>query len=445
MISWANLRGVDDGWVRPRPGPSGLRTDIRYAAGLLVLGVAMVSMAHAAGSHPYGRNAALGWQVLLIALAAAPLAARRMAPELVAIWEAIALVVLQVVGISDGFCINVYTFVAFFAVGAWGRNRARADAVRLLIVLAMAIWLVTGMIMVFAGAGDTLPDAPGLGPLPPVAAAAIYAVISNAVYFASAYFFGNAAWVSARREALLHEQTEQLRAERERNAAAAVMRERVRIARELHDVVAHSVSLMGVQAAAARRSLHRDPAQASASLSSVEDTARDTVAELGGLLGMLRSGDGANERDRAPSPDVSELPGLVEDARRRGLAADVTVVGEPSALPESVSVSLYRIAQEALTNTVKHARASRVDVRLRYLADEVELEVVDDGITAHTAGGGDASGAPGSNGSGLGQLGIRERVALHEGSCEIGARTGQRGYRVRVRLPLQRDREPVAR
>lgn len=434
MISWVNLRGPDADWTRPGPNRHDLRIDVRYTAGLLAMGVVMVSTAHAIGMHPYGSDAALPLQLLMIIAAALPLALRRVAPELVVVWEAIALVVVQYAGLSDGFSINVYVFVAFFTLGAWGRNRARAVAVRLLIMAVMFVWLLTGLIVAFGNPG-TLPGAPGLGPIPPFAAAAAYSLVSNIAYFAGAYFFGNAAWLSARREARLREQAEELRAERERTAAAAVLGERVRIARELHDVVAHSVSLMGVQAAAARRSLDRDPDVASAALRAVEDTARNTVGELGGLLGMLRSGDAPPERVVAPpAPGVNGLPELADLARETGLAVAWTVVGRPVPLSESVSLSLYRVAQEALTNTVKHARASRADLRLRYLPDAVEVEVVDDGLPA----------LPTSAGSGLGQLGMHERVALHDGELEHGPRAGQRGYRVRARIPLAPTGDAVA-
>ena len=211
-----------------------------------------------------------------------------------------------------------------------------------------------------------------------------------------------------------------LRVRGDDQAQRAVLEERVRIARELHDVVAHHVSVMGVQAGAARLVIDRDPDKAKAALSAIERSSREAVVELQRLLGFLRRpGD-----DLAPAPGLSELPRLA--ASMGALAVDVHVEGEARSLPPTVDVSAYRILQEALTNTLKHAAASRADVRVRYGADELEVEVVDDG----RAGVG-ATPRPG----GHGLIGMRERVALHGGQLSAGPLDGG-GYRVLVTLPL---------
>ena len=210
-------------------------------------------------------------------------------------------------------------------------------------------------------------------------------------------------------------------------ARGAVFEERVRIARELHDVVAHHVSMMGVQAGAARMVIDRDPGKAKEALAAVEGSSREAVVELHRLLGFLRQDE---DRDSsAPAPGLSELPRLAASMGESNLAVDVRIEGDERALPPTVDVSAYRIVQEALTNTLKHSAASRADVRLRYRPGELEVEVVDDG----RGGGGGASG-PG----GLGLVGMRERAALHGGQLSAGPLAAG-GFQVLVTLPTRTD------
>ncbi|MGL4174516.1 MAG: sensor histidine kinase, partial [Dermatophilaceae bacterium] len=215
----------------------------------------------------------------------------------------------------------------------------------------------------------------------------------------------------------------------------AVTEERLRIARELHDVVAHHVSVIGIQAAAARRVMSSDPAAAGAALGSIESSSREAVDSMRGLLGTLREvgrdqPDDAEAPDRAPQPGVRDLPAVVDAAQTPSRRVDFEVVesspGAAGRLPAAMAHTAYRTVQEALANVERHSTATRVSVVVR-VADGpggfAEVEVVDDGRPR-----------PASSGSGLGQLGIRERVASHRGEVEIGPRrTG--GYRVRVRLP----------
>jgi signal transduction histidine kinase len=211
---------------------------------------------------------------------------------------------------------------------------------------------------------------------------------------------------------------------REANARQAVFAERVRIARELHDVVAHHVSMMGVQAGAARVVIDRDQGKAKDALTAIETSSRQAVSELHRLLGFLRQ-DG-DEDGLAPQPGVAQIGGLVASMSDTQLAVDLTVEGEARALPQMVDVSAYRIVQEALTNTLKHARASHAEVHLRYWPDELELEVVDDGRGARNG--------KANRDSGLGLIGMRERAGLHGGTLTAGPGPGG-GFAVRVRLP----------
>jgi signal transduction histidine kinase len=225
------------------------------------------------------------------------------------------------------------------------------------------------------------------------------------------------------REAEAQERAIRAEREREENARRAVFEERVRIARELHDVVAHHVSMMGVQAGAARMVIDRDRAKARDALTAIEASSRQAVDELHRLLGFLRQAGDAD--DLAPSPGVSLLPRLAAGMSDSELAVEVSVEGTERPLPPTVDVSAYRIVQEALTNTLKHAQASRADVRLCYRPGEVEVEIIDNGLGAagHSAGGG-----------GLGLIGMRERAALHGGRLMAAPEPGG-GFAVRVNLP----------
>jgi signal transduction histidine kinase len=210
--------------------------------------------------------------------------------------------------------------------------------------------------------------------------------------------------------------------EREENARRAVFAERVRIARELHDVVAHHVSMMGVQAGAARVVIDRDRGKAKEALSAIEASSRQAVAELHRLLGFLRQA--GDPDDLAPQPGLSQLRRLAASMRNSDLAVDVSIEGEMRSLPPTVDVSAYRIVQEALTNTLKHSVASHAAVHVRYWPDELEVEIVDDGRP---------NGASSSASGGLGLIGMRERAALHGGQLSAGPAAGG-GFAVRARL-----------
>jgi signal transduction histidine kinase len=197
----------------------------------------------------------------------------------------------------------------------------------------------------------------------------------------------------------------------------------VRIARELHDVIAHHVSMMGVQAGAGRLVIDRDPEKAKEALAAIELSSRHAVQELYRLLGFLRQ---AGDPDPlASQPGLGQLAGLAAGMSNAELTVEIRVEGEQRPLPATVDVSAYRIVQEALTNTLKHARASRADVHLRYWPDELEVEIVDDGRP---------NGIPASTSGGLGLIGMRERAALHGGQLSAGPAAGG-GFAVRGQLP----------
>jgi signal transduction histidine kinase len=235
-------------------------------------------------------------------------------------------------------------------------------------------------------------------------------------------------YLHARRDYIESLRTRAEQAEREQVLLAeqAVAEERVRIARELHDVVAHGVSLMVVQAQALPALGEDERNRTAARIATV---GRDSLAEMHRMLDVLRP-SGAEEPEFAPAPGVRDIPALVDGARAAGLAVELGVDGEPHALPVGVDLSAYRIVQEALTNVIKHARALRTEVRLRYRADALELTVTDDGAGADDGGGPAAL-------AGHGLVGMRERVALFGGTLEAGSRSdGATGYVVRAVLPL---------
>jgi signal transduction histidine kinase len=214
-------------------------------------------------------------------------------------------------------------------------------------------------------------------------------------------------------------------AEREREVAAreAVVDERARIARELHDAIAHNVSMMVVQAGAERRVLDDTQGSTREVLETVEEIGRNALTEMRRLVGMLRTDD---ESPLAPQPGLDDLPTLVGQVREAGLPVELHVEGERRELPVGLELSAYRIVQEALTNALKHAGDARASVRVRYGDDSLELEVVDDGAGAQAEL---ASG-------GHGLVGMRERVALYGGRFEAG-RHAAGGFTVRVLLPIR--------
>ena len=226
------------------------------------------------------------------------------------------------------------------------------------------------------------------------------------------------------RERGYRELAERLDAGRDLRARTAAHGERARIARELHDVIAHSVSVMVIQAGGARIVMDSSPERAEASLRSVERAGREALAEMRRLLGVL-DGD-ADPRALAPQPGLADIDELLARTRASGLAADLRVDGEPAAVPPALDLCAYRIVQEALTNVIKHANPARAEVRVRWGDDALELEISDDG-----RGPGTVNGASGGHGI----AGMRERAGLHGGSIHAGAGPGG-GFTVRARLPL---------
>ncbi len=338
-----------------------------------------------------------------------PLALRRRLPLLTAVIVSVAFVVgRQVLDVSEPVVSVLAAYFAIYSAARHGRRPWRTPA------LLVASTVVMGEVV------DEALFADGIDPGP----VAWFLLAYNAVSLAAPWWLGSTMRVRHEREQELVAQTIELEREREDNARRAVFEERVRVARELHDVVAHHVSVMGIQAGAARRVLDRRPDAAAEALVAIEAASRQAVVEMDRLLGFLRR-DGETD-PIAPQPGISDLDGLVADVGRAGLAVELTVADVPPDVPRPIEVSAYRIIQEALTNTLKHSGSSRASVRLRFSPDALEVDVDDDGSPTVPAA---------VDASGHGLIGMRERAGLHGGQLRAGPRPDG-GFAVRARLPL---------
>jgi signal transduction histidine kinase len=427
-----------EGWRRPGPTPEQRRVDVLVGIAVALLAVLNLTLTSSVGQFALGHPPSWPERILWTVIVTLPLAGRRRWPDAVALIVSATFIAGQVRAAPETQLASGALFCAIYTLGAWGPNHRRATRIRLGIIAAMFAWLtISYAIAIPRLPADAFADA--AGPIPPLLAAVVNGVLINVLIFGFAYFFGETAWVAARREHQLEVQAEQLRVSQAEAGERAVMRERVRIARELHDVVAHHVSVMGVQASAGRRVLDKDPVKARAALAAVEQSARTAVDELRRMLSLLRRTDvtnasaeraeptmpAATDAARSTAAGIDRLDDLAASAREAGLDSSVGVFGDPVPLPESLSQTAYRIVQEAITNTLKHAGATAIDVRIRYLANELELDIADDG-----------RGPAALNTAGMGLIGMRERVAAHDGALETGPRATGGGFRVRARFPL---------
>jgi signal transduction histidine kinase len=361
-----------------------------------------------------GPHAATAPFLLLFTL---PLAWRRIYPlgALVTIAVAITAESLIIGQSPEGGLILFPVLIALYSVGA------HADRDRAVAGFAVGVAAITV---------DTIQD-------PSHELASLSGVVVASGFFG--VFMGGTAWFVGRhvRSRRLHAEQYEKRAvhlEREHSelARAAAEAERVRIARELHDVVAHSVSLMGVQAGAAERVVERDPDRAREALHSIQVTSREAIRELRRLLSVLRTDRGPS--DLSPQPGLGSLEPLVARAREAGLPVELEIDGKPGRIPAGVELSAYRIVQEAITNVTKHAPGAMTRVDVQCLADRIELAVLNDDPAQ-------ANGTPpaATPGRGYGLIGIRERASLYGGSVEAGPRA-EGGFAVRARLPVEVER-----
>ncbi|WP_270365791.1 sensor histidine kinase [Microbacterium algeriense] len=383
---------------------------------------AVLSAALSSIAQIYGDEQAELWTALVYAVVVAgPLAFRRRWPGTVAVVVSLAYFTAVTIRVPEIYVGNIAMFIALYTVGAWMNDRRRALIVRVAIIIGMFVWLIITMYRDAISEADKADVVAGA--MSPYVAFMLIQILLNALYFGGAYYFGERSWAAAEQRSVLELRTAELEREREVTAAQAVALDRVRIARELHDVVAHHVSVMGVQAGAARLVLEQDPARTAQILTGIENSARDAIQELRQLLETLRT-PGGETTDTASTVTLDDIAALADASTEAGLPTAYTVIGEAVEVPSLVSVNLYRIAQESLTNARRHAGSgATADVRVRYDADGVEVEVVNTGR-------GIAQLRPG-----LGQLGMRERAAASGGTLEVTPRP-LGGLRVRARVPL---------
>jgi signal transduction histidine kinase len=238
---------------------------------------------------------------------------------------------------------------------------------------------------------------------------------------ATAWLLGYGVWLNRARTSLLADQAAQLTREQAAQTQAAVRQEQTRIARELHDIVAHRVVVMVAQAGASVRMFDADPQRARHALKSIEILGREALTEMRRLLGVLWTHD---EGSKAPQPGLADLPDLIAQIERAGLPVELRISGQPRTLPAGVELSAYRIVQEALTNTLKHAGPARAEVELRYHPDLLEVRVDDDG-----------QGSSSLLKAGQGLVSMRQRAALLGGEVSLGPRSGT-GFQVAAKLPV---------
>ncbi|OIJ96766.1 two-component sensor histidine kinase [Streptomyces sp. MUSC 14] len=371
-------------------------------------GVSVVNL-HGVGGHHGSIAAGLAVSVVLCTV----VALRRRFPEamlLVACATGLAQLVLDVETTVADFAMLVITFTVA-AIGARWASRVALSVSLVAATVAQIRWPAEHSSFV----------------------GHVALAVFQTVPFALAWVLGDSMRTRRAYFAQLEERAARLEKEREAQAKVAVAAERARIARELHDVVAHNVSVMVVQADGAAYVLDAAPDQAKKALETISSTGRQALAEMRRLLGVLRTGEHQEGGEYVPQPDVDQIDDLIEQCRTSGLPVDFKVEGTPRPLPSGVELTAYRIVQEALTNTRKHGGPNAgASVRLVYFDDGLGLLVEDDG-----------KGAPhelyeegGADGQGHGLIGMRERVGMVGGTLDAGPRPGG-GFRISVLLPLK--------
>lgn len=396
----------------------GIRTpfarDALLAGAVAVLGIGAV----AAGAFTMGELAPEAAYRLPVAVAGTlvstvPLAWRRSAP-LVVLGVVLAGYTLHLAGIVGAQGFNLGPFIALYSLGAYADRRrvyiATPFAVLLLVTLEVGLLAEDTIAMVTVeGPGETV----------------LYAMflVGGVIYGAAALLGAYVQTRRAYREELVA-RAERLEREREERAERAVADERARLARELHDVVAHHLSGIVVQAGAAERLVERDPAKVQAMLADIRESGKATLTSMRRLIGILRADDDTD--GTAPQPGLGRLDLVVDQARAAGIKVELTVEGDPVALPHEVDLAAYRVLQEGLTNVRKHAPGSTANAVVRYRPHAVEVEVVDDGAV-------DDEVVDEPSG-GVGLVGMRERVQLLGGRFGAGP-NARGGWTVRAALP----------
>jgi signal transduction histidine kinase len=403
------------------------------------------------------------WVVCVLSIAVTvPLLWRRRFPNFVA-WSITTLyVTAQILQMMEPGVSQIVLFTSVYAIGAFRYSQRAAFISRCLLCLAILIYVIVSAALQFRDLGDLT--------FVQFAAATGVTFLINTVFFGGAWLFGNRAWKQRRLLEELRAANEEVREQEQQLTRQALDLERVRIARELHDGVAHHIAGVGIHAAAARRSLEKNPDKAKESLQVIESSTRETVDELRALVYTLRdtdsstdvtaatdniaaSGDHAAERpaDTATTastkgnPGLGDLPELIESARRFDQTVEYTTIGAPRPLTPITEMSIYRVIQESLTNCSRYAGAgAEVAVRLRYGSTDLEVEVSDSRPSRGSVTSGstetraEVKGLAKSEGLGLGIVGMRERMTALGGNLEAGPKS-RGGWIVRARIPYPRS------
>jgi signal transduction histidine kinase len=394
---------------RPTRGPTWLASplvqDAALALALAVLEVVSVLVAEADDSR---HTPATG--LLLLAASNLPLVYRRRFPA--AVWGAVGLATAAY-GWAPWTDPPVFAgaLVAVFSVGAYASRRTGALVSAATAVVILVSWLADPV-------QHDLND-----------------LLTPVLTYAGAWLVGALVAGERRSSELLRERAARLERDRDREAERVAGAERLRIARELHDITAHHVAVIAVHAEAGQSLLPDHPDAAATAFETIATSARVTLDDLRRMLGVLRRGDGPAPAPLGPQPGLSDLPRLVDQVRRTGLVVEVRMQddgeADPPSLPEAVDLAAYRVVQEALTNVIRHARATTVRVTVRRVAGEVGIDVVDDGVGLPDGGPG---GGPGGGGQGI--VGMRERVELFGGALSLSAGAPDGGVAVHARIPV---------
>lgn len=404
-------------------------TDGALAVVMFVLALGVNDVGYETGPiYPWADLPRYWVAVAALALAMLPVAFRRRYP-LTALFAGVSgLVATRLLHVPEYQLSSIALFFYLYSAGRWG-NEDRRDIARL--VASLAVLVVLGIGLDEERQFLTL----GFVSTRSYVLASIVGVLINLVFIIAPWVLGNVVRSRADREADLAAANRELVESRAAAERQAVTAERVRIARELHDVVAHHVSVMGVQAGAARRLVGTAPETASDALADIEESSRQAVAELHRLLGFLRSPNGDAPTSgvvETPAPGLDQLESLRRQTAAAGLAVSLSVIGDrPASVPASIDLSAYRIVQEGLTNALRHSGQQEAEVVVDYRPTSVRVRV-------SNACSGDGSTAPASGGNGL--VGMKERVALHGGRLRFGPDPSGR-FVVEADLPF--DRTPT--
>lgn len=428
---------TDPDWERASPGRTGFRRDLIGALALTLVGFLGLALTESYAGVLEDRPR--WWGYAAIAVITLPLIWRRRHP--------IAALSLGTVAYIAGAYANGQvaalqtTLVAFFAyvyaAVAWGKSRQVVAVAVVMLGIVISVWLLIDL-TISSSYRDLVAELGSAdGPFDPLTGFTLYYILVNVAFFGGAVYAGRASWRAALRRHRNQEQARTIERQAQELARRAVVDERLRIARELHDVIAHHVSAIGIQAGAARMVLDTDPQAAQAALKTVEGSSRQAVTETRQLLGVLR--DDHSGSTQFLGRGINDLEELVREHAQLGLSVTLTTVVDDDVdldrLPPALGASMYRCVQESLSNVLRHSTARRVSVTLRSLGEPqtraLEIEVLDAGRPR-----------PSGSGSGYGLVGLRERAQLHGGSCESGPRTPGPGWRVRVTFPMPTQADP---